>query len=333
MNDAPFNKHLTLSDRIVIEQELFNDKTAKDIASLIGKDPSTISKEVKLHRITKQPNASINYSVDLLNLPLCQRQIRFPHVCNGCDPMKRKGCRKLRHYYRAENAHNEYLYDLSDSRAGYDISVSELSKLDSLISPLILNGQSLYHIKASNPELITQSERTLYRYTNDELFTCRSIDLPRKVRYSPRKKHRKKAAIKPDKIGHTYDDYLVFLADNDCPEVVQMDTVEGLITDSKCLLTIIFTHSKLMLIRLLPKQQAKYVTKCFKVLEKQLKSVETFKLLFNVILTDNGSEFNSIDDLETSPITGEKRMNLFFCEAMRSDQKVSLKKITSIYVL
>ena len=154
--------------------------------------------------------------------------------------MKRKGCRKLRHYYRAEISHIEYLYDLSDSRAGYDISVSELSKLDSLISPLIMNGQSLYHIKASNPELITQSERTLHRYTNVELFTCRNIDLPRKVRYSPRKKHKKKAAIKPDKIGHTYDDYLVFLADNDCPEVVQMDTVEGLITDSKCLLTIIF---------------------------------------------------------------------------------------------
>ena len=67
-----------------------------------------------------------------------------------------------------------------------------------------------------------------------------------------------------------------------------------------------------MLIRLLPKQQAKYVTKCFKVLEKQLESVETFKLLSNVILIDNGSEFNSIDDLETSPITGQICLNYSF---------------------
>ena len=70
MNDPPFNKHLILFDSIVIEQELFNDKSAKDIAALIGKDPSTISKEVKLRRITKQPNTFNKYSDDLLNRSL-----------------------------------------------------------------------------------------------------------------------------------------------------------------------------------------------------------------------------------------------------------------------
>ena len=47
--------HLTLDDRIYIEQCLIQHMTFKDIAKYICKDPTTISKEVKKHRIVK-PN-------------------------------------------------------------------------------------------------------------------------------------------------------------------------------------------------------------------------------------------------------------------------------------
>ena len=39
--------HLTLSDRTYIEQELLQGSTARSIAAFLGKDPSTISKEIK----------------------------------------------------------------------------------------------------------------------------------------------------------------------------------------------------------------------------------------------------------------------------------------------
>ena len=39
-------KHLTLTERIYIEQELVQGSTFSSIASIIDKDPSTISKEV-----------------------------------------------------------------------------------------------------------------------------------------------------------------------------------------------------------------------------------------------------------------------------------------------
>ena len=44
-------KHLTLTERIYIEQELIQGSTFSRIASMLHKDPSTISKEVKRARI------------------------------------------------------------------------------------------------------------------------------------------------------------------------------------------------------------------------------------------------------------------------------------------
>ena len=53
-------KHLTLNDRIYIENELSKGATFKDIASFLCKDPTTISKEVRSRRLSDW------YSVQLL---------------------------------------------------------------------------------------------------------------------------------------------------------------------------------------------------------------------------------------------------------------------------
>lgn len=45
-------KHLTLEDRIYIENSLNKGCTFKDIAKYLCKDPTTISKEVKAHRLS-----------------------------------------------------------------------------------------------------------------------------------------------------------------------------------------------------------------------------------------------------------------------------------------
>ena len=45
-------KHLSLEDRKYIERSLNNGSTFKDIARFLCKDPTTISKEVKLHRVS-----------------------------------------------------------------------------------------------------------------------------------------------------------------------------------------------------------------------------------------------------------------------------------------
>ncbi len=49
---SKLNKHLTLSDRIYIEQELLQATSFKQIGLMLEKDPTTISKEIKKHAIT-----------------------------------------------------------------------------------------------------------------------------------------------------------------------------------------------------------------------------------------------------------------------------------------
>ena len=52
-----YNKHLTLDERNFIEQELAKNTTFRDIAFHLSKDPSTISKEVRKHRIRQEGQA------------------------------------------------------------------------------------------------------------------------------------------------------------------------------------------------------------------------------------------------------------------------------------
>ena len=47
-------KHLTFDQRIEIEKGLAENKSFAEIARSIGKDPSTISKEVRLHAQVKE---------------------------------------------------------------------------------------------------------------------------------------------------------------------------------------------------------------------------------------------------------------------------------------
>ena len=80
-----------------------------------------------------------------------------------------------------------------------------------------------------------------------------------------------------------------------------------------------------MLIYLLPYKQSKYVTQVFNQLKFQL-GIDEFKRLFEVILTDNGTEFSDPESIEIDFDTGEKVSNLFYCDPSCSWQKGSIEK-------
>ena len=54
MNNKGNQKHLTFEQRVDIEKGLTENKSFAEIGRTIGKDPSTISKEVRLHRRISQ---------------------------------------------------------------------------------------------------------------------------------------------------------------------------------------------------------------------------------------------------------------------------------------
>jgi len=135
----------------------------------------------------------------------------------------------------------------SEARSGVSASETDISKLDKIISPLIMKGQSIHHIVVNNKDSIMLGQNTIYNYVNAGAFSACNLDLPRKVKYKSRKK--KKDRFKVDKkcrIGRTYEDFKVYMEENPDTAVVEMDSVEG-VKGGKVLLTIHFKQISFML--------------------------------------------------------------------------------------
>ena len=107
--------------------------------------------------------------------------------------------------------------------------------------------------------------------------------------------------------------------------IVEMDTVIGTSggKGGKCFLTLLFRTFNFMLIYLLPYKKVQYVNEVFQDLKRTLGDFE-FSRLFEVILTDNGTEFSDPESIELSAINGERLSNVFFCDPNASWQKCSL---------
>ena len=316
-------KHLTIEDREFIEELLTKDIKLATIAEVIKKDPTTVSKEVKVRRILNEANPFNqkykDYSIDYNK---CKRLKRFPHVCNGCPTKIR--CRKEKYYYRSKLSQYAYENERSFSRVGLDISSEDFEIIDSIITLGLRRKQSIYHIRSSNPGLITVSERTIYGWINEGLMSASRADLKKAIRYKPRKKKRKETKPKGFSKNKTFKDFKKFRKDNPKINYVQMDTVEGIKTDNKVLLTFEVMNSSLLLAYILDHQRAVCVVEQFNNLEEIL-GLEVFKEIFGVVLTDRGSEFSNPKAMEISHVTGERRCNIFYCDPQRSDQKGALE--------
>lgn len=348
-------RHMTLDDRIYIEKCLEKNMAFKDIAKFLRKDPTTISKEIKKHRLYK-PRNSFNTPNDcklrlngcnLVNIchreicnhkrcvrcpscykfcdkyapAICQKLNHAPFVCNGCE--KKVHCRMDKYFYRASAAHNRYRDTLSSSREGINLTEEALSELDDLVAPLVRNGQSIAHICAKHKEDIPFTSRTLYNYVEQNVLSVKNIDLPRKVKYKPRKGPRPPRKEHSWLEGRKYSDFTGFLQDYPETSVVEMDTVEG-VQGGKVLLTMLFRNSRFMLAFLLPNKTQESVLEVFHQLEEALGTI-VFLKTFPIILTDNGSEFLNPFLLETG-IDSTVRTSIYYCDPNASYQKGSLEK-------
>jgi len=346
--------HLTLTDRIYIEQGLERQLFFNQIATFLQKDPSTISKEIRRHRVekvnghnsalcvlrntcTKKHMCHTRYCNKLCGkctlrnchnncpdyqAPVCQRLQKAPYVCNGCGM---RSCRQNRkYYYRAQIANQQYRELLTSFREGINKTPLELDDMDRIVSPLIMRGQPLNHIFASHGAALGCSRRTIYHYIDKGAFAARNIDLPRKVRYKPRKKNVSRAVPIPAyRSERTYKDFEKYMAASPDTAVVEMDTVEG-IHGGAVLLTMLFRSCNFMMIFLLERQTQECVCQVFNAIEAQL-GTDGMLHTFPVILTDNGAEFKNPVLLEKN-LSGQRRTRLFYCDPMASWQKGRLEK-------
>lgn len=345
------NKHLSLDERSTIKSMLDSSESFKSIARRLGRDCTTISKEIRSHMLFQKTGCLGHHFNDCSNKRdctvsrLCQsdtctfklcsncpkcylycpdyskqhcdRLAHPPYVCNGCKD--RPKCRLEKHVYSAVSAQHEYEAVRSESRAGICISEAEALALDSFVSPLLRKGQSIHHIRVNNPSSIMFSEKTLYNYVDAGVFSARNIDLPRKVTFRPRKsRHDSFKVDKSCRIGRTYEDFLSFLHDHpDCP-IVQLDSVEGT-KGGKVLLTIHFVKAEFMLAFLRDRNTASSVYEIFERLYWELRP-DRFMDVFPVLLTDNGSEFSDPLSIEMDA-EGNLRTRIFYCDPSAPYQK------------
>ena len=185
--------HLSLDMCSNIEVMLAKKFSFNRIAQALGKDSTTISKEIRKNIIIEQKGGygrSFNDCIKAVEntcakkhicgrclnksrnckscgkcIPLCNEYtkricpllLKPPYVYNVCQDKNK--CRLEKRFYRAKEADNRYRKTLSEARTGVNITEEEIKHLDGIVSPLLLKGQSIRHIFNNHSDEIMISDK------------------------------------------------------------------------------------------------------------------------------------------------------------------------------
>ncbi len=176
------NKHLTLSDRITIQEMLERNQSFRAIAKALDKSVTSISREIRRNRYKKSKanfralcvkttdcrlthlcgdDSCRNFCAQCMEVcntdkcpeyepRICPNHNNAPFVCNGCDEEKRRQCRYERYYYDARLAQSAYEKTLSSSREGVSLSVDEMERI-------IPQGKNFDILQQSDADLIANN--------------------------------------------------------------------------------------------------------------------------------------------------------------------------------
>lgn len=293
--------HLTLEERRIILTGITNGSSKTAIAQTIGKDKSTVGKEIKLHRSLthkcKMPLECNNYrkcpygrrctpDCPEYNPFKCSRRDRTPGACNGCSNWSK--CRFDKYTYSPEDAQMDYRSVLVDSRQGVNLTTSEAKAIADIVSRKMSKKKS---------------------------------------------KGYKKRVDKKYLQGRTYKDYKLYINENSNVFVTQMDTVYNDEINGPFIQTFKFINACLIFAILHNSKTAESMKQGVDLLESIL-GTEVFQKYVHILLTDRGAEFSAADAIETGA-DGTRRTRVFYCDPMQSGQKGSLenKHIELRYIL
>jgi len=359
MNQRSFY-HLTRTDRDKIAEGIAADVALKDIAALIGKDPTAVSREVKRYRsyeglskphtnaicakftdctlhnlcsarcekkrcATCASHACKKYC-DEYEQKTCKRLSRWPHVCNGCPPPAQRRCPLIRYKYYPSIADAKAIKERSESRKGIVLDASELIALDRQIAPLLrINKMSVEAawkacLKEGNPLPVAPS--TLRRYIDQSRSDLIRLDLLSAPSRKVRKRRVKRVSRHADD-GRSFADFEK-LAQEDKDATWEMDTVQGSKRDACRLLTLCHRDTNFLFIFKIEHGSSECVTGILDYLEEVCYDAGIdFATVFPILLTDNGSEMSDTSGMEmTSRDEGDgARCLLYYCDPYSSWQK------------
>lgn len=332
--------HLTESHRIKIEHYLNENYSYRKIAELLNVNVSTISREVK-RNIRTYSISNHMVVVECINKDNCERlkrsskskmcSINCPDyelrkcdrfstknakpVCNSC-PNNAK-CKLARKKYIANVANNKYELRIL-LRPKIRITQEQFDFINKLFSEKMTKGQSISVIYQNHKDEIMISENTVRNYLKRGLLKSNQLDMIR-PRFTANKSVKRRVIKNVDLLnGRTYEDYINYTKEKDIL-IVQLDTVVGKLVDNKKILTIHWPSFHFQIGILLEKLSPAFVNNALMELKNKL-GLETYKILFQVILTDNGIEFSLLDEIENDE-NGELITKVFFCDPYKSSQK------------
>lgn len=316
MDKTKKNKHMTLQDRIEIQECLSKSMTFKAIGKRIGKDQTTVSKEIRL-RAQSYRNGFVKTD------DICPKLLKAPYVCNGCEMKSRSSCKYIRRVYHAKKAQADYETLLTDARTGIPLNKESFYETEYIISNSVRKGQHVFHaIKSNN---LPVSTATVYRHIKKGYYTISPIDLPRAVKFKQRKSKQQDYVPHGVKVGRTYDDFLAYVENKPDISRVELDTVIGKV-GGKLILTIHFVSVDFMVGILLNDKTAAEAALRITELKSRLKrSGFKFGDVMPLLLTDNGGEFSCVSAFENDD-KGNLESHIFFCNPNAPYEKPHIEK-------
>lgn len=354
-------KQLSLRERREIQEGLDRQDSFRSIARLIGRQPSTVSREVRENRIArafKPRRAQCRDRSWCKRVGVCGECVREGAYCSGCDardcrdecaayaaqtscerlgsaPWVCNGCRKNRY---GCNRANRHVYDAaaadkaagerrSESRRGIDMDPGRAEAALSHVKDGLSRGLSPYEISVLYEDAVGVSRSTIYRWVEAGYGGLTNLELERKVGFRPRSK--KQAARSTSHSPKRSHEAFLQLPQALRDARTEMDCVIGRNADTQAVMTLYNLPCHLQLALLLGAHDCESV-------KRELGNVSSvmpkamFEQWMRVVLTDNGEEFADEDGigalLGEDASSGELEVHLHYCDPRQSQQKGACEK-------
>ena len=163
----------TYEDRKNIEDELNDNKAINKIAKELGRNHSTILREIDRNKVYSQSKSYGSYKNNNFDRYIYYKRLsNSPYVCNGCK--SRSGCRKVRWTYYTREADNSYKEVKSEARKGINLTEEEIYNINNTLIPLIKKGQTINHLYINHPKRIAFGFRSFRRF-KARIMICKNL--------------------------------------------------------------------------------------------------------------------------------------------------------------
>ena len=212
-------------------------------------------------------------------------------VCNGCGDFK--SCPMTKRVYVADGAQANRESLLHGSRAGVHPDADAIARMNAVLPPCIMRGQSVRNVIADNKDAFgTVKERTVYDYIAGGLFDAKRGDLPEACSRRPRKKKKEARTGAKCRVGRNCRMFLEHCRANNITEWTGLDTVIGRV-GGKVLFTMILPGG-LMLMFLRDRKSSQTCTRIFDM-PWELAGPELSRRLFSVLAAPATPQCHNIE--------------------------------------